>query len=149
MNLLFVCTGNTCRSAMAEEAARILMRKMGIEGRAASAGVYASEGMPASIGAQSAISMLGGDLEGHRATPLTPGHIDDADWVFCMSAQHKNAVLVMAPNARDKTHTLLGFSGKDGDIADPFGGDDDVYVSCLAQIGEAVRRALEIIANGT
>lgn len=147
MNILFVCTGNTCRSPMAEEVARVLMRNMGMQGKASSAGIYASEGMPAALGAQAAVAAFGGDLEAHRATQLTRAHIAEADLILTMEAAHSSAVLRIAPGAQGKTHTLLGFSGEEGDIADPFGGDTDVYNNCLVQIGEAVRLSLEKITG--
>jgi protein-tyrosine-phosphatase len=128
---------------MAEEVARMLMAQMGIEGTASSAGVYASEGMPASIGAENAIAMAGGSLDHHHATQLTVGHLRDADIVLCMSRRHVEAVLRLDPASEEKTYTLLGYAGAEGDVEDPFGGDDDVYISTLAQIGAAIRKILE------
>ena len=85
MNLLFVCTGNTCRSAMAEELMRCMTRQLGIEDlEVNSAGTDAYEGLPASYGACSVIEERGGDLFNHAAVQLTRGQIEDADLILIM-----------------------------------------------------------------
>lgn len=145
MKILYVCTGNTCRSPMAQEVTRITAEQMGKDVQATSAGVYAQTGMPASVGAQSAVMLFGGDLSDHRAAELYPDLIEEADLVLCMGKGHLAAVQRMAPGAaKDKAYTLAQYAfGQDRDIQDPFGGDDSVYQDCLAQIGEAVRAVLE------
>lgn len=136
MNLLFVCTGNTCRSAMAEELMRCMIRQLGIEDlEVNSAGTDAYEGMPASYGACSVIEERGGDLFNHAAVQLTRGQIEDADLILTMGASHKARVLQLCPEAEGKVHTLLGYTtGAEQDIEDPFGGEQDVYLRTLDQI---------------
>lgn len=144
MEILFVCSGNTCRSAMAEALARELIKETGIEDiEVFSAGVYASTGDPASFGAMAAMDEMGADLHLHRTTQLHKGHIEAADLILCMGCSHKRSVLSMAPQAADKTQLLLSFAaGIDKDIDDPFGGDAQVYRACAHQIGLAVAAAL-------
>lgn len=136
MNLLFVCTGNTCRSAMAEELMRCMIRQLGIEDlEVNSAGTDAYEGMPASYGACSVIEERGGDLFNHAAVQLTRGQIEDADLILTMGASHKERVVKLCPEAVGKVHTLLGYTtGTEQDIEDPFGGEQDVYLRTLDQI---------------
>ena len=136
MNLLFVCTGNTCRSAMAQELMRCMVRQLDIDDlEVNSAGTDAYEGMPASYGACCVIEERGGDLFNHAAVQLTRGHIEDADLILTMGASHKAQVLRLCPEAAEKTHTLLGYAtGTDQDIEDPFGGEQDVYLKTLDQI---------------
>ena len=136
MNLLFVCTGNTCRSAMAEELMRCMTRQLGIEDlEVNSAGTDAYEGLPASYGACSVIEERGGDLFNHAAVQLTRGQIEDADLILTMGASHKARVIAMCPEAVEKVYTLLGYTtGAEQDIEDPFGGEQDVYLKTLDQI---------------
>lgn len=136
MNLLFVCTGNTCRSAMAEELMHCMTRQLDIDDlEVNSAGTDADAGLPASYGACAVIAERGGDLFNHAAVPLTRGHIEDADLVLTMGASHKARVLQLCPEAEGKVHTLLGYTtGRDQDIEDPFGGGQDVYLKTLDQI---------------
>ncbi|MEM9883773.1 MAG: Sua5/YciO/YrdC/YwlC family protein, partial [Planctomycetota bacterium] len=94
---LLVCTGNTCRSPMAEVIARDALRGKP-EVHIGSAGVYAGEGQPASPEAVEAVRPLGLDLSAHRSRPLTADLIASADFVFTMTESHRRAVLAQAPH---------------------------------------------------
>lgn len=144
MEILFVCSGNTCRSAMAEALLRELTAAAGMEDvTASSAGTYASPGEPASIGAVAAMDQMGADLHLHRATRLGKGQIEAADLVLCMGASHQKAVLTLCPEAAGKTRLLLSFAcGLEEDVQDPFGGDSAVYEACASQLCLAVAACL-------
>ena len=131
--IVFVCTGNTCRSPMAAA----LFRAHDGEARtgltASSAGMFAHEGLPASENAVLAVRELGGDLSAHRARQLTPEIVADADYLVCMTAAHYDRLLERFPQAADKIYTLSG-----RDVGDPFGGDLTVYRASAAAIDEAI-----------
>jgi len=116
MNYLFVCTGNTCRSPMAQ----CLMARLSGE-NCQSAGLYAAVGQSASPGAVNAMAALGLDLSGHRSQPVTAELLDWADRVWAMTEGHLHALKQMFPQYTSKFHVF------DPPVPDPFGGDDALY----------------------
>lgn len=137
--IMFICTGNICRSAMAE---KLLKRK--VEGLSNnfivfSSGVYA---YPGDCSTYEAIKVLndeyGIDLSTHRATPIRESNILEMDLILVMTKSHKNAVLNMYPNLSEKVFTLREYVGLSGDIADPYGGNLKVYSDCARELNECL-----------
>ncbi len=146
MNILFVCTGNTCRSPMAAGIMNQIAMERGLDVRIESAGIFAQEGEPASTEAILAVKKYGVDLLGHHAQPINTELLEKSDLILTMTPAHK---LVFAQAAPEKTFTLCEYAGLPGDIADPFGGDVAEYEACAAQIYDALVKVADRIEKET
>lgn len=146
--ILFVCTGNTCRSPMAAAFLQdMLNRDPSLAGcfSAGSAGISAYEGDAASR--ESAEVMQADwdiDLSGHRASVLTDRHIRDAFLVLAMTKSQRDHIISSFPDARGKTFTLTEYAhGLPQDIQDPFGRSVRCYRQSAGEIRQAVSALVE------
>ena len=144
MNILFVCTGNTCRSPMAAALFNKLAIEKDLDVRIESAGIFAMDGLPASDNAISAMKSYDIDLSYHRAKSISPELLEKCDLVLTMTESHKEALL---PYAGERVHTLCGYAGLSGNIPDPYGGDLQTYEKCAAEIMRALSKVAEKIGN--
>lgn len=144
--ILFVCTGNTCRSAMAGALARKVLEELGYGNgniEITSAGLAAYPGDVASPGAVRAMREMGIDLAGHRSSLIDPAEVEEADLVLTMTSRHREMLCRMVPSCAGRVHTLAGYAGVPGDVPDPFGQSDEVYKHVAKRLDKLVRIALE------
>lgn len=140
--IVFICTGNTCRSPMAEGFFRALGGEEKTRLAALSAGMYTSDGLPASGNAVTAAAEFGADITSHRSRMLTPELAREAKYLVCMTGAHYDRLCELFPDCADKIFTLLP-----EDISDPFGGDLATYRRSAAEIDKGVQAVIESLSR--
>ena len=144
MNILFVCTGNTCRSAMAAAIMDKIAQENDLDIFIESAGIFAEDGHSASENAIKALLKYGIDLSNHKTQPVTEDLIKQCDLILTMTEGHKKLI---EPMAKGKVFTLLEYAGSNGDIQDPYGGDIDEYEETAQEIYDALVDVAEKISD--
>ncbi|MBU5310705.1 low molecular weight protein arginine phosphatase [Tissierella carlieri] len=146
MIVLFVCTGNTCRSPMAEGILKSIAKEKKLSLEVKSAGISVFDGDNASRNSIEAMKKIGIDISKHKARQLHRDLVDEADLILTMSKPHKEIIISNFPSAKDKIFALLEYVYKiDKDIADPYGGNLLLYEHIREEIYKAIKK---IIDNG-
>jgi len=148
---LFICTGNICRSPMAEGLFRHATQGR-TDYRAISAGLGAADGLPPSAYSVQAMRELGVDISRQRSQMLTADLIKQADFILGMTHSHVDTITLLYPQAAEKTFLLREFDETldpyEKDISDPIGGSYDVYLNCRDQIEQGIASLLGFIEQG-
>ena len=147
MRILFVCTGNTCRSPLAEALARRFTIERGLSDvDVGSAGTSAWDGAPASDGALLVGMERGLDLSGHRAQTLTRELVTSSDLVLAMGPHHLERIEALGGSGR--AYLLTDFASRGASarpVNDPVGGELDVYRVTVDELEQEVRRVFDRI----
>ncbi len=140
MKILFVCTGNTCRSPMAEGLFNKIVSDKGLENiECSSAGLFAMTGDEVSVNSVKACERFGVDISSHRARRITAYILDDTDKFVCMTKDHAASLSLYVPSEKI---LVLG----DG-ITDPYGGDIETYMICANSIKTALSEQFDEIIS--
>lgn len=133
--ILFVCTGNTCRSPMAMALFNKYAAEKGIDALADSAGIAAANGMPASDNAVIALSELGIDISSHKSKPISKQLLNESDLIICMSEGHAEML-----KAAGYSSVVFGQG-----VPDPYGYPLEVYRNCCNKMLEAIPNLEELL----
>jgi glycine hydroxymethyltransferase len=146
-HVLFICTGNVCRSPMAEG---LLRHMAGDRVKVASAGLGAGHGQPPSAHAIEVLGKEGIDIEDIRSQPVSAHLLQQADYIFTMTRDHLDMLLLLFPEMASKTR-LLRFEeaakGGRADVTDPIGGTRATYESCKADIQRAMSHVIPLVTG--
>ncbi|WP_105616703.1 low molecular weight protein arginine phosphatase [Vallitalea okinawensis] len=143
--IIFVCTGNTCRSPMAE---RLMMNELGDnigELKVISRGLSVLYPQGANEKAHEQMKQRGIDLSNHEATLLSDQDMDDATLVLTMTHRHKQVLVSSYPSYENNFFTLKEYVHEEGDVEDPFGSSDEIYEKCAKELQYLVKRLVELI----
>ncbi len=146
-HVLFICTGNVCRSPMAEG---LLRHMAGDRVKVASAGLGAGHGQPPSAHAIEVLGKEGIDIEDIRSQPVSAHLLQQADYIFTMTRDHLDMLLLLFPEMASKTRLLRFVEAAKGgraDVTDPIGGTRATYESCKADIQRAMSHVIPLVTG--
>ena len=145
--IMFVCTGNLCRSPMAEGLLRQRLAQEGLDARhqVSSTGVWAVEGRPASENGVAVMAEGGIDISGHVARTISARDVNEAELILVMAREHEQMITQTWPQYKWKVHLLSEMVRKKQDVRDPYGGSIDEYRECADTIADYIDRGFQRI----
>lgn len=150
-NIMIVCTGNICRSAMAEKYFNHKIRKENLDNmyKAVSSGTSAINGQSSTDSAIDVMKNYGVDLSNHTAIHIKDSDTKGADYIFTMTRAHKDIIISVYPELNNKMHILKEYLGISEyvDVDDPWGWDYSVYENCAKEIVDCVDKLIAKLAS--
>lgn len=134
--VVFICTGNTCRSPMAEGLLRTYCEDRNIE--VSSRGLMVFGQNPANDSAVYVMNEQGIDITSHQSNPFDKDELEDNTLVLTMTSRHKTVVTQHGFNG--EVYSIKEFIGQEGDVNDPYGGDLDVYRTCANELTTLIKQ---------
>ncbi len=152
MKIMFICTGNTCRSAMADGLAKKLIKEKNLDIEVFSSGTYALTGEHASFNSIAIMKEYDVDIVTHTATSIDESNIKEMDYILCATNNHKIEVITRYNELKDKVYTMKEFAeldqdGKDMDIKDPWGYDLNTFRMCAAEVSLCIDKIIKKLTN--
>lgn len=144
--IMFVCTGNICRSAMAERLLKKKIKEKDLEKEfyVCSSGISA---YPNDVSTYEAVYVMqneyGIDIKDHRATNVKASKIKEMDLILAMTKSHKDMLIMMFPELKEKIYTIKEYVGLQGDVLDPYGGTIKIYSNCAKELNEYIDMLLK------
>lgn len=138
--ILFVCTGNTCRSPMAQTLMEKHLAVQGIDLAVKSCGIFVTD-TQASQGALTTMEQFGLSLVGHQPTQMNKALVDRASLILTMTGYHQQVLSDHFPEASDKIFTLHSYAHNTAqDVADPYGGSDSLYLQTAEELQSLIEQ---------
>ncbi len=152
MKIMFICTGNTCRSAMADGLAKKIVKEKNLDIEVCSAGIFAQTGEHASYNSIAIMKEYDVDIALHKATSVDESNIKEMDLILCATKTHKAELQVRYNDLKDKIFTMKEYAGLDNDgtdmdIKDPWGYNLNTFRTCAAEISICVEKIIEKISQ--
>lgn len=144
--IMFICTGNICRSAMGEALLKKKIKEQKLEEKiyTCSSGIHA---YPGDISTYEACKVMKEeyeiDLTNHRATALRESKIEEMDLILCMTKSHKNSLDMIYPNLQNKVFLIKEYVGLEGEVEDPWGCSLATYSECAKELNYYIDLLLE------
>lgn len=152
MKIMFICTGNTCRSAMADGLAKKIIKEKNLNIEVYSAGIFAQTGEHASYNSIAIMKEYDVDIVLHKATSVDESKIKEMDLILCATKNHKAELQARYNDLKDRIFTMKEYAGIDNDgtdmdIKDPWGYNINTFRACAAEISICVEKIIEKISQ--